>query len=37
MFFSAIFKTVDTEDEDEDDEEPPELATDEEWLHKGKV
>ncbi|XP_054719265.1 polycystic kidney disease 2-like 2 protein [Uloborus diversus] len=34
MFFSAIFKSVDTEDEDEDDEEPPELAPDEEWLHR---
>lgn len=37
MFFSAIFKSVDTEDEDEDDEEPPELAPDEEWLHKGNM
>ncbi|GIX93742.1 polycystin-1 [Caerostris extrusa] len=34
MFFSAIFKTVDTEEEEDEDEEPPELAPDEEWLHK---
>uniref|UniRef100_A0A2L2YFJ8 Polycystic kidney disease protein 1-like 2 n=1 Tax=Parasteatoda tepidariorum TaxID=114398 RepID=A0A2L2YFJ8_PARTP len=34
MFFSAIFKKVDTEDEEDEDEEPPELASDEEWLHK---